>query len=262
MPSVEELATALRAAMAIAAEGASSVGVAQARGDEAVAGFQRVTAGSGDPQPAQSVAHLQRALEHLVTATGLLLNTNDAVEHYITTVLGAGGGIPVASSFVSPSPSPAPAVDPLAGLPVWGAPRPRTGVEDVRTHGTWHGGRGTMERFVSGASGMYSQMSKVFWDKGIWGGSPPLSDAWTHAELQFATFMRASGKRDETISINHPRGPCPACQELISFYLKEGSRLTVRWTGGEQTFVGRQEHERHNAAALRTLKALRARKRR
>lgn len=253
MPSVEELAAALRAAMAIVTEARSQLDVARARNEEALAGFQQVTAGSGDARSAASVAHLHRALERLPTAAGLMYTSNDRVEQYITTVLGVGGGSSFGTGSTAPPPQGA-AGDPLSNLPRWGAARP-SGVPDKRTHGVWHDGRGQMAEFVSGTSGLYAQMSKAFWTRGIWGGSPPPSDAWTHAEAQFATFMRASGKKHETISINHPEGPCADCNQLISFYLKEGSSLTVRWPGGERTYRGRQEHERDNAALLRELKA-------
>jgi SCP1.201-like deaminase len=59
-----------------------------------------------------------------------------------------------------------------------------------------------------------------------------------HVEGHAAMIMRKLELTEGTVTINHPRGPCRFCANVLENILPDGSRLTVVWPNGQQTFEG------------------------
>jgi len=91
-------------------------------------------------------------------------------------------------------------------------------------------GRKDMEFVSGGEGGPASRM-------------PPGSrgfDAYTstHVEGHAAARMRELKIQEGTLYLNHPKGPCPNCNDLLPRMLPSGARLEVVWPGGSKFFKG------------------------
>jgi len=58
----------------------------------------------------------------------------------------------------------------------------------------------------------------------------------SHVEGHASMIVRIGGEKDATLVINNPEGPCGFCDKVIANILPEGSRLTLIWSNGQDTF--------------------------
>lgn len=165
----------------------------------------------------------------------------EALRGLLTTVTGT---TPVAGPPEGPTFNPRRYLDDMPTM----TPRAkrRLGEPVPKTHGRWVGGQDGLTDWISGEGDEHADNANRVWAEEV---DPqrrtPLPLVLSHVEMKFAGFMRSTGRRHETLVINHPDGPCKgayACETLIEPMLAPGSKLTVHWPGdNRRTFTGRQQ---------------------
>lgn len=182
---------------------------------------------------------LQAAIHYLDTAAAACDEAaNDAMqanrrarEWAVNLVGGTGADKPTAASRPVRLPDTRNVLELLNKLPKRRA--------DDKTRGFWVGKSSPTPDLISG-NDEYQEEAKRLIAQLKLGPAPHNLVIASHVEIKFAMLMRKRGLTNESIVINN--APCPfphGCQRYLADILPAGSKLTIHWPTGKQTYTGR-----------------------
>lgn len=228
--SIEELVSAVRAALARIADARTAL--LRVAGPVAAAGraFAHLGTGSQQPDLANSAARMHTAYEECQQTVALLDQAMDLVHGYLAAIAGVPDHEPWKPVRNE--------VDKLRReLPAPITPAQRgTG---RKTHGRWIGTDGAMRPIVSGHDDLAVATDAIFCSFGL----PGLAVA-DHAEMKVAARLRMEHARTgvpqhATIVLhNIPCAGRRGCVRLLPVMLPEGCSLTVHAPNYRRTFTG------------------------